>query len=319
MVVVQHALNPRRWLFSPFGDYDAMAAGVDIFFVISGFIMQYVSSTERPGIFLKKRIVRIVPLYWLGTLSYCLINYHWDSKDFKAVHISSLLKSLFFVPHHSLEYPSAISPILLVGWTLNYEVFFYMLFGIGLYFRRSLEVCTVGLVLLVVSGLIHPSPDPLVTAYTDFRMLEFVFGMWIALAYRSGRISEIPKLLLPCALISLTFIPLVLKDAFAVSATILCSSAIVAGALRLEENLPEIRPLKLLGDASYSIYLTHLFVLKWVIPPVWARVPVRGWGQFAGWMVLSLSMSILLGIVVHRLVEKPMLNWFRGRRLIPGR
>src|ERR1019366_7660876 len=101
--------------------------GVDVFFVISGFIMMQVSRREtRPLAFLRARAIRIIPLYWLVTLAWAMLHHATSWRD--------LLLSLAFVPH--LAPAGQESPVLMQGWTLVYDVSFYACFGAALVVPR---------------------------------------------------------------------------------------------------------------------------------------------------------------------------------------
>src|SRR5689334_16532037 len=136
MVVAFHtntlALHPSaRMDFLAIGE-----TGVDLFFVISGFIMTITTVDKRaPGEFLRRRIIRVVPLYWMITLSYAALAvmaptlFRSASPDF--LHT---LGSLAFVPQFHPLFPSAIWPVVIPGWSLNYEMFFYGIFALALLF-----------------------------------------------------------------------------------------------------------------------------------------------------------------------------------------
>jgi peptidoglycan/LPS O-acetylase OafA/YrhL len=108
--------------------FTACAAGVDIFFAISGFVI--VISSERllgadgaPLVFLRKRLIRIVPIYWLTTML--------ALSTLGSIHPATVAASFFFVPNVN-EYSATVTPVLSVGWTLNLEMFFYALFALAL-------------------------------------------------------------------------------------------------------------------------------------------------------------------------------------------
>ncbi len=134
------------------------------FFVISGFIM-LVTTTKNPlgaKKFLELRIVRVVPLYWLMTLLMvgcaALIPY-----EFKTMQLSvpAVVKSLLFIPYNSLSFPGHPWPLLVPGWSLNYEMFFYLLFAATLLIPLRWRVASLlaTLVCLVVAGIIiGPAP-----------------------------------------------------------------------------------------------------------------------------------------------------------------
>ena len=123
------------WLFGQ--------AGVDIFFVISGFIM-WVTTHDRPTTplrFMTNRIVRIVPLYWLITLAVAAMAFAVPSL-FRGVVLTPehVIKSLLFIPHYYPGMPTRVWPLLLPGWTLNYEMVFYLVFAIALLLPRRLMI-----------------------------------------------------------------------------------------------------------------------------------------------------------------------------------
>jgi exopolysaccharide production protein ExoZ len=106
------------------------ASGVDIFFVISGFVMAHTTRDSTDAVtFFRKRIARIVPLYWIALL--------WTARHALPSPDADLLKDFFFVPHWSTEFPNSVNPILRQGFTLNYEMFFYALFALAMIFGRK--------------------------------------------------------------------------------------------------------------------------------------------------------------------------------------
>src|SRR6266478_6157802 len=178
MMVVWHhalgqiALSHQLTDLPPFGGY-----GVDLFFVISGFIM-LVTTWDKPITpveFIKHRIRRVVPLYWLATslmvvgaiaAPFMFKTLKWDA--------AALTKSLLFVPYENLSFPGTISPLLVPGWSLNYEMFFYAIFALLLLVGRGWRVPLMigALSVLVAAGRIwHPASAPL-QVYTNPVMLE---------------------------------------------------------------------------------------------------------------------------------------------------
>ena len=115
-------------------------AGVDIFFVISGFIMVYASSrwfgsARAPRVFLAHRIARIVPLYWATMMVYLavLLLTPWLlNSEYLAPHF--VIASFLFIP--AARPDGLVQPLYSLGWTLNYEMFFYALFAIAIAFPR---------------------------------------------------------------------------------------------------------------------------------------------------------------------------------------
>lgn len=175
---MQHSLAPSLPVFLP--EFNGFW-GVDIFFVISGFIIVYithelVSGGRTAALFLLKRAVRIVPAYWFFTLFvYLADTRHWFSDQANLTNMAMLLKSLFFVK------PGF--PLLFVGWTLTLEMFFYAIFSLVLWRWNA-----VVRVWLIVGVFVFLAAVPLwfnvenryIKFYTQAVLLEFAAGMLIA-------------------------------------------------------------------------------------------------------------------------------------------
>ena len=135
LVVFHHGVLQFPGLRDRYAHFEFGQAGVDIFFVISGFVI-YLASIEgriRPGEFVKRRIVRIVPLYWVATLA--LVAAAVCAPQLFATTVvtpQNVGQSLLFIPSYSAAFPDQIWPVLVPGWSLNYEMFFYGLFALGL-------------------------------------------------------------------------------------------------------------------------------------------------------------------------------------------
>jgi exopolysaccharide production protein ExoZ len=295
--------------------------GVDLFFVISGFVMVYTTSRKpvTPAAFFANRVIRIVPLYWALTfLVYALVIA--APSLFKATSSNpvELLKSLFFVAFEKSN--GLVHPTLFLGWTLNYEMFFYALFAAGLTIRsvkaRVLTICAVLALLALISSAL-PADAPVARFYTSSLMLEFGYGMLIGLAYE--RIGTKPSsLAVGVVLIAIGFAFLVLgprdsEDLRFLTAG-LPAAAVVWGAIAMEARGWRITSpaLLLLGAASYSLYLTHMF-------PVGAIEYIAGRiGLDQGWLVpviavLSFAVAIATGIAVHLVLERPADRALRRR------
>ena len=150
LVVADHALidvnhgelqNPATSVAWAIGN-----VGVYIFFVISGFIMVHISWDDfgRRGAapnFLRRRIIRIVPLYWLATIA-ALVFHRVSATHGAHAGWSELVRSLLFIPYRDEDVGWA--PILRQGWTLNYEMMFYAIFTVALSFRRQIALPAIG-------------------------------------------------------------------------------------------------------------------------------------------------------------------------------
>ena len=234
------------------------------FFIISGFII--VIST-RPGTtasnFLKRRVLRVVPPYWLitfGAISlYALAGIVSDSNNFPT--IGELTQSLLFIPYTPED--GRTMPILFVGWTLYYEMFFYLLFGLSIiWFSRMRAILCTALLLFAfyLFGQLA-RPDNVVSAfYTNPIILEFAWGMALAVLWLS-REQLTPRLngVLAVALIIGGIGFLAISDGHNPFISGVGAMLIVGGALVYEALGKTIsnRWANFFGDISYSLYLIH--------------------------------------------------------------
>lgn len=305
-VVVFHAAERSGYAFA------IGAAGVDVFFVISGFIMWVIVERRpvSPGRFLLDRIRRIVPVYWLATglmVAGGLAGL-FPNLVLTAGHV---LASVFFVP---LPSPSSggLWPVLVQGWTLNYEMFFYVVFAACLALPRRLLLPAMVLVFvgLVAIGFAVESSNPLIVAYTRPIILEFVAGMLIGRLWLAGWIPNafaslvlIAGALAGFALIGILRLPF---DEWTCG-PLACALVYGTAALETRGRVPRLKLPAVLGDASYSIYLWHTFAIS-VVAKAGMMLGL------ASWLVLLASFVIgtLVGLCGYYLIERPLLRGAGG-------
>lgn len=304
--------------------FGAGAAGVDVFFVISGFIMWTISARRAtgPGDFLLRRAGRIVPLYWTVTLLVVGLDLLRPS-TFPNMRLDGphVILSLLFLPHR--DPMGDIAPVIIPGWTLNYEVFFYVVFAFTLLLparRRSWALTSVlgGLCLL---GLFLPRHRwAAVDTYCDPLVLEFVAGAWLAKASAAGRLGSTRAAwgAIAAGLLILTVVAVTGADVQGWARLLywgLPALLVVWGALSLEAagRVGTLPPLKLLGDASYSVYLAHGLALSLAFK----LMEGRGFSAAAE-IALSAPFAVLVGLACYLLVERPLLALFHGRRHAPA-
>src|SRR5690606_35803405 len=124
-----------------------------------------------------KRVIRVVPLYWLGTLGVFVVALLLPNLlDNTTADVPGLVKSLLFIPYQKGEY---VQPLLYLGWTLNFEMFFYALFAISMAIshRYRLLICSGLLLTLVSLGHLATFDTLLAKFYTQQILAEFVLGM----------------------------------------------------------------------------------------------------------------------------------------------
>ena len=291
--------------------------GVDLFFVISGFIMVYTTERETPSAwqFALRRLIRIIPLYWLVTIGvFVLALLAPGLLGASRPDPVWLIKSLMFIPFDKGD--GTVNPLIPVGWTLNYEMFFYACFAAALLIPRRIISYVVAAVVIASLGAIGFSATftgVLANFYTRPILVEFSAG--IALGLLTSRLPVLAGKRLAqfgiaaflgfvVALAATGFAPTeALRVAFAGSV----STCIVGLAIMLERGGWAVRnPLLLLiGNASYAIYLTHLFVTQAFIigaRALGANAPVIS----AVFLIAGLVASVLAGVTIFLLYERPV-------------
>lgn len=303
--------------------------GVKLFFCISGFIIVHTAARLPQGwdstrTFWWRRLERVAPLYWVVTLLYIAKNVMAG----QAYTVGEVAKSLAFIPYVNRE--GLVQPILGLGWSLNFEMFFYLLFGaLFLLPRRWHLSAAVGLMTGLSAaralGWLGDGSDPHVLyLWADVMVLYFVAGMLASPVARYWCERGWPRLRQDAA-------------AFAVAAWVLAYAGWVLPAfpsqavtwMPLASALPVLvcvtaraqpcsaswRPLIAAGDASYSTYLTHGFVLA----PAARAFKALGWSlghhAFAWLMLLVCSLA---GYAVYRGLERRLtVRWWK--QALPAR
>ena len=300
-------------------------SGVDLFFVISGFIMVVTTSATGigPAEFWRRRIVRVVPLYWLLTIAMVAVAFV-APQLFKTLKVApaTLLQSLLFIPHFSHSFPGVVWPLLVPGWTLNFEMFFYAVFGLALLLperSRLLPLVALFVALTTIGYAFGPFASAAAQTYTHPMLLEFAAGASIAAWWLSGRWRLPPAT--SWALIGAGAVLLVLRDhePFGTSTQIVGAVLVVIGALDARFASWRSPLLQALGDASYSLYLTHIFTLG-ALRVVWTRVVPEPPGVVATlvFMAISLVVCAVVGWLVFRWIESPLLQRLNRRRKRPA-
>jgi exopolysaccharide production protein ExoZ len=298
-------------------------AGVDIFFVISGFVIVHASASlfATPGgsrEFLRRRLIRIVPLYWLMTtlfLGAALLRP-------ASVHGTMggpayILASYLFLPWPR---PDGLpQPALELGWTLNYEMFFYLVLALFLRLPRLRAVLGSAAVLslLVAAGRIHTFDSLALRFWSDPIVLEFVLGMVLALGVAYGltlpgwlRLALVAGACLGLHLLAET------QSGWRVTSFGACGALLVAAAVtgrKPERGGPAMQTLVRLGDASYALYLCHPFVMRgFTLLGAHLGPPTEVSGIV--YVVLSLAAAQLCALAINTGFERKLSAMLKGRR-----
>lgn len=280
---------------------DIGKAGVDLFFVISGFVMVSVTADdERPTVFWSKRVARIVPLYWAATTGVLIFSQiiPWGFRN-ADLSVNSVIASLLFVPHEDLQ--GRLQPVLFVGWTLNLEMMFYVLFGASLTLPsrfRLFALCSVLILGVLSARFLGQGP---ISFYGNLIVLEFVAGCLVGAILKRGFWREVPQVLvtrLPIGLglagfVAAVFVPA--AEAYRVIVYGVPASLLVFGVAAKDILKPRTRRplLEALGNASYSAYLVHPFAVV-----LWGAVATKLFGgSWIGAICMALGTLITTAAV----------------------
>jgi exopolysaccharide production protein ExoZ len=311
LLVLVHHLSEEARHFLPAGALtDKLvlfgACGVDVFFVLSGFVIHFATSRAvagnkaagTPWGFLIRRIARVVPLYWVMTF---IVLAMWATGKFyksQSWGISGVFSSLLFIPTEDM--------VIRAGWTLNYEMYFYALYTVSLLFLPRRAALTVGCaVIVMLLGVNGTSPWPYaINALGNPIVMEFIFGMLLAEAHmrklfnptgwlvRVGLVSGGLLMSLSTFVFPGNGTSGLSVDcrwfAWGVPAAMLVTYAIY----RECEN----KALLFLGDASYALYLTHGIVMTAVAAILKSNLL----------QAVPISLIMLVAAMAHLYIEKPL-------------
>lgn len=287
---------------------DLGASGVHIFFVISGFVMVLnglrPERPMRPGEFLSRRFIRIYPIYWLIGGIYLLVHAFWGvAYD---VSLGEIARAALLIPPDS-------SKIIGPGWTLSYEVYFYLCFALCLSLPRratlpALTAFFVGSIALGFATGLRATLD----VPTNSLLVEFLAGAWLAYWYLAGgRIR--PAVGLALIVVGLvTFVAGIAAPTHSFPSAMIWggpSLLLVAGTLAIEPWWKGrlARTATALGDSSYFLYLSHILLLDVLVALVGDHV---GRGNAVG-IAASLALAVPIVVLAHAgflWIENPLLR-----------
>jgi exopolysaccharide production protein ExoZ len=313
----------------PFKNFLLGAAGVDLFFVISGFVMVYSSEslfgrTSGPRVFILRRIARIAPLYWAVTAAIILYIYAAHGAQLWAIYSPlSLVASFLFYPYPRID--GFAFPVHLLGWTLNFEMFFYAVFACAILLprRAAVPAVCVAFAALVVVGRYTVLPLPFLF-WSNAIILEFCLGMLIALIYREG--FRLPAAgawalgIAACAGYAAAATP---SGEWRILFWGLPGAALVASCALSSSTWrpgPAGRFFGLLGDASYSLYLVHPLafpLVRWTAGRLFdfSAIP---WIYAGIAYVAAIAASVVCYLVFERPITRALQRRLRAWQTSPA-
>jgi peptidoglycan/LPS O-acetylase OafA/YrhL len=309
--------------------------GVQIFFIISGFIMVYTTrksdgTAHYVNNFLIKRLIRVVPLYYIMVL-FWLIVYERSLRFFIDDPIT-LLKTFCFIPlFNSPLGPAYGMPPLKVGWSLNYEVLFYIIFGLSLFLKRhrwtmlfTVFTTLVVFIPLIFKGYVNFIPSvnygfklSYFLLLTNPILIFFIVGVLLGLIYNSSFIIKSKALQIALVVISLVyFFLLYFKAAHFLNGffiSMFSSTFLVFSLLLFNKGIGIRVPsfLVYLGDMSYSLYLVHPIVIIG-LPSFLVFMNMGGVFNTKFYFLICTGCILLLSIISYELIEKRLLKRAAG-------
>lgn len=294
----------------------SLEGGVDIFFVISGFVIWTAATrhTGSIGDFALRRLARIAPLYWLTTSTIVIFSILMpralQSIQFDLAHV---LTSYLFIPFPSPK-QGLMHPLLVAGWTLNYEMFFYVIFALTMAFslRNRFFVLSTLIIGFVISGQVFKPKNLVLKYWSDPIILEFFFGVLAAnvLNYFSATRMRAAFYLITAAILWFLF-SMIFTDIHRAFALGVPAFFLILSVTTYERSnpIPVINVARMLGDSSYALYLTHGIVLSaalqfWLILGLDNYSPIL----FCGAAIL---LSLLVGHLTHIMVDHPLQQFLK--------
>ncbi|MEN5015858.1 acyltransferase [Erwinia sp. Eh17-17] len=345
MVVLHHAkafLVGTKYEGLSFDLFWPGAFGVDLFFIISGFIIAYTSyNYDRKDIlvFLKKRLIRIWPMYFIATMIYLVV---FKSTDLSTMHgfsytdkveatsLLSVIKSLLFIP---LNFNSPVyfgTATLFVGWTLNYEFYFYMVCAVGLIFSKNklwFYLSWFLFTLFIIPSFmgITRQPRPIIegAGYLNLTMQsliwEFFSGACIAILFRNGKLNisgkkkSIAIIAIALAIPAYGYITKRNVDhGIQYFGLYYCIMFLLLTSCQsfIRDNIKIPRLILAIGDSSYSLYLLHpiIFILAFKFKEY--AFPSVGYQNYY-FMFLTVLISVLVSLLSYKYLERNIQNIFK--------
>jgi exopolysaccharide production protein ExoZ len=334
LVVMAHLTGPTGFEGKVFGagpgawDWlhdSTVGIGVDVFLTLTGFFLVLTAAGPRMGrrpvgVSLWRRLVRILPLYWLATLGVLAITLVLPEEvNGSQEHAPDVLSSFLLLPQQGL-------PLLLVGWTLTHIVVFQLVFHLGLLTRSTRGLWTVlaawAVLVLAVNVALRVLPEgtggPWLAALGSLFNLQPLLGaalaqLLLAGARRFGTLALVTGALALVVLVAARLVPVpgATSADYRFFGTTVAVCVFLYGLVVLEQRRGwrSPRPLASVATSSYSLYLVHVPFIG-ALAVVVARVGLPGSTPVRVLVVLAaLAACVALAHLVHRWVEAPMTTW----------
>jgi peptidoglycan/LPS O-acetylase OafA/YrhL len=311
--------------------------GVDIFFIISGFVIASIASKETDYFFIK-RLIRLVPLYIIATLIMVLACIVFPEKINHAVaNFPAFIKSILFIPYKIETKIEPSGPILGQGWTLNYEMFFYIIMAVCIVIIRNKKYT--GIYCASITGVIFISLNIIdsnifiLKYYQDSLFPEFIYSIILFYIYQylKGRNKEyimIRNNLFNVILFSLIgiicFVYMVGDNIYNWHSINnrniywgIPSLVLVFAFLNLEKQIKVNWLIKLvikIGEASYVLYLFHTFMIMFFTRIVFSKIITNNSNLFVSIAleIIIMFSTVFASMVIYNILDKPIQKYLRS-------
>jgi exopolysaccharide production protein ExoZ len=290
--------------------------GVDFFFVLSGFIIMWVHSSDigKPtqlGSYVMRRWTRVYPPYWCVLIPISILYFLFPGTGKPSQHDPvNFILSFFLLPNMN-------QPVLGVAWTLVYEIFFYTVFGLLIVIgKRGWLVLLLWIVAILYFATFADQASWPQNFFFNSLNLEFLIGIVVARMLSIARVIY-PGVFIIAGLIAFALICLLdfgeIYDPSPLAQHVMLgtgAAAIIAGLVELERSsrITFGRFAQILGSASFSIYLVHSVIQSWVATTAWQLM--KGLPGELAWLFL-IVIGIGAGLLFHRFVERPLIEFIR--------
>ncbi|TCT91864.1 peptidoglycan/LPS O-acetylase OafA/YrhL [Gibbsiella quercinecans] len=313
MVVIYHAeIKGEQYQVGSLSSFHIGYFGVDLFFIISGFIMCYTTYNKNIAFtgFMFSRIRRILPLYWLMSFAALFIYLIKPGLVNSSGGVTSIWASFSLIPNGDRYLVSN-------GWTLSYEFWFYFIFGLALFFPKKYNLFIVGsliLCMMTIGNTVKPDNE-FIKFITNNLLFEFLLGVISFYILRCKKLSKgIYLFLILISLLSLLYQNLygVINNYFGRSfyaGIPMCMLFIGFVGLEkffISQHTQKVFSfLEMLGNSSYSLYLSHGFVLS-PIAIILNKFSITNYSfLFSSILIFS---AIVVGWLCYRFLEVPITN-----------
>ena len=255
--------------------------------------------------FFIQRLTRILPLYWLATsIKVAILLISPAIVLHSTFDLVNTINSYFFIPYK--KSPNLIEPLLGVGWTLVFEMFFYLTFTVALLIRANIYIF-VGAIMVLITVLSPFRPDnnyPVWMFLLNPIVLEFWFGMIVGYATLNNKITSFP-IAVTSSILCCLFI--IFAPDLGVSRVIMFGipSAVLLHAIvsiepYIQNKIPA--PILFFGAASYSLYLFHPMIAP-AIPSLLNKAHIS---TLSLSIILSVTASLIAAAIIYRYIELPI-------------